>query len=90
MKVEWPTGVPQASDKDLAKMSHTEGVGIHFFSGRLVCVCLPLTLIIISRGFDVKTNLHFGRIKQILISMCGLQKHFYIKCKCSVNMMDMR
>ncbi|XP_072218618.1 consortin, connexin sorting protein b [Leuresthes tenuis] len=25
VKVEWPTGVPQASDKDLAKMSHTEG-----------------------------------------------------------------
>ncbi|XP_044026325.1 consortin, connexin sorting protein b isoform X2 [Siniperca chuatsi] len=25
MKVEWPTGVPQASDKDLAKLSHTEG-----------------------------------------------------------------
>lgn len=24
-KVEWPTGVPQASDKDLAKLSHTEG-----------------------------------------------------------------
>lgn len=28
VKVEWPTGVPQASDKDLAKLSHTEGVGI--------------------------------------------------------------
>lgn len=27
VKVEWPTGVPQASDKDLAKLSHTEGVG---------------------------------------------------------------
>ncbi|KAM9840783.1 consortin, connexin sorting protein b [Aulostomus maculatus] len=25
VKVEWPTGVPQASDKDLAKLSHTEG-----------------------------------------------------------------
>uniref|UniRef100_A0A1A8GSD3 Consortin, connexin sorting protein n=1 Tax=Nothobranchius korthausae TaxID=1143690 RepID=A0A1A8GSD3_9TELE len=24
VKVEWPTGVPQASDKDLAKLSHTE------------------------------------------------------------------
>lgn len=30
VKVEWPTGVPQASDKDLAKLSNTEGVGIHF------------------------------------------------------------
>lgn len=30
VNVEWPTGVPQASDKDLAKLSHTEGVGIHF------------------------------------------------------------
>lgn len=27
VKVEWPTGVPQASDKDLAKLSNTEGVG---------------------------------------------------------------
>lgn len=26
VKVEWPTGVPQASDKELAKLSHTEGV----------------------------------------------------------------
>ncbi|XP_023286016.1 consortin-like [Seriola lalandi dorsalis] len=26
VKVEWPTGVPQASDKDLAKLSHTEGI----------------------------------------------------------------
>ncbi|XP_041831213.1 consortin, connexin sorting protein b [Melanotaenia boesemani] len=25
VKVEWPIGVPQASDKDLAKLSHTEG-----------------------------------------------------------------
>ncbi|CAK6963158.1 consortin%2C connexin sorting protein b [Scomber scombrus] len=25
VKVEWPTGVPQASDKDLAKLSHSEG-----------------------------------------------------------------
>ncbi|XP_037542005.1 consortin, connexin sorting protein b [Nematolebias whitei] len=25
VKVEWPTGVPQASDKELAKLSHTEG-----------------------------------------------------------------
>ncbi|XP_029902888.1 consortin, connexin sorting protein b [Myripristis murdjan] len=25
VKVEWPTGVPQASAKDLAKLSHTEG-----------------------------------------------------------------
>lgn len=25
VKVEWPSGVPQASDKDLAKLSHTEG-----------------------------------------------------------------
>ncbi|KAM7395787.1 hypothetical protein PAMA_007190 [Pampus argenteus] len=25
VKVEWPTGVPQASDKDLAKMCHSEG-----------------------------------------------------------------
>uniref|UniRef100_A0AAX7UA18 Consortin C-terminal domain-containing protein n=1 Tax=Astatotilapia calliptera TaxID=8154 RepID=A0AAX7UA18_ASTCA len=25
VKVEWPTGVPQASDKDLAKLSHKEG-----------------------------------------------------------------
>ncbi|XP_019947303.2 consortin, connexin sorting protein b [Paralichthys olivaceus] len=25
VKVEWPTGVPQASDKDLAKLSHAEG-----------------------------------------------------------------
>ncbi len=32
VKVEWPTGVPQASDKDLAKLSHTEGVGIHLVS----------------------------------------------------------
>uniref|UniRef100_A0A8C3AIS8 Consortin C-terminal domain-containing protein n=1 Tax=Cyclopterus lumpus TaxID=8103 RepID=A0A8C3AIS8_CYCLU len=30
VKVEWPTGVPQASDKDLDKLSHTEGVGKHF------------------------------------------------------------
>lgn len=30
VKVEWPTGVPQASDKDLAKLSHSEGVRIHF------------------------------------------------------------
>ena len=30
MKVEWPTGVPQASDKDLAKLSNTEGVRTHF------------------------------------------------------------
>lgn len=27
VKVEWPTGVTQASDKDLAKLSNTEGVG---------------------------------------------------------------
>lgn len=33
VKVEWPTGVPQASDKDLAKLSNTEGVGIHFVGG---------------------------------------------------------
>lgn len=39
VKVEWPTGVPQASDKDLAKLSHKEGVGIHFIT-RLLCVCL--------------------------------------------------
>lgn len=26
VKVEWPTGVPQASDKDLAKLSVKEGV----------------------------------------------------------------
>lgn len=26
VKVEWPTGVPQASDKDLAKLSIKEGV----------------------------------------------------------------
>lgn len=26
VKVEWPTGVPQASDKELAKLSHAEGV----------------------------------------------------------------
>lgn len=25
VKVEWPIGVPQASDKDLAKLSHTDG-----------------------------------------------------------------
>ncbi|XP_008302128.1 consortin-like [Stegastes partitus] len=25
VKVEWPTGVPQASDKDLAKLSHSDG-----------------------------------------------------------------
>uniref|UniRef100_A0A4W6CHS7 Consortin, connexin sorting protein b n=1 Tax=Lates calcarifer TaxID=8187 RepID=A0A4W6CHS7_LATCA len=36
VKVEWPTGVPQASDKDLAKLSHTEGVGIQFYL--LVCI----------------------------------------------------
>ena len=29
VKVEWPTGVPQASDKDLAKLSNTEGVRTH-------------------------------------------------------------
>lgn len=29
VKVEWPTGVPQASDKDLAKLSHQDGVGLH-------------------------------------------------------------
>lgn len=28
-KVEWPTGVPQASDKELAKLAHTEGVRSH-------------------------------------------------------------
>ena len=28
---EWPAGVPQASEKDLAKLSHTEWVGVHFF-----------------------------------------------------------
>lgn len=28
VKVEWPTGVPQASDKDLAKLSITEGVSL--------------------------------------------------------------
>lgn len=27
VKVEWPTGVPQASDKELAKLSNTEEVG---------------------------------------------------------------
>lgn len=32
VKVEWPTGVPQASDKDLAKLSHTEGVRKHSHS----------------------------------------------------------
>lgn len=26
VKVEWPTGVPQASEKELAKLSHKEGV----------------------------------------------------------------
>ncbi len=39
VKVEWPTGVPQASDKDLAKLSHTEGVGMHFVSAALLFVC---------------------------------------------------
>ena len=29
VKVEWPTGVPQASDKDLAELSNTEGVRTH-------------------------------------------------------------
>lgn len=28
VKVEWPTGVPQASDKDLAKLSIKEGVSL--------------------------------------------------------------
>lgn len=28
VKVEWPTGVPQASDKDLAKLSVREGVSV--------------------------------------------------------------
>lgn len=28
VKVEWPTGVPQASDKDLAKLSVKEGVSL--------------------------------------------------------------
>lgn len=32
VRVEWPAGVPQASDKDLAKLSHKEGVGRHFLS----------------------------------------------------------
>lgn len=35
VKVEWPTGVHQASDKDLAKLSHTEGVGTHIVSAAL-------------------------------------------------------
>lgn len=29
VKVEWPTGVPQASDKDLAKLSHKDGVRVN-------------------------------------------------------------
>lgn len=31
VKVEWPTGVPQASDQDLAKLSITEGVSLTTF-----------------------------------------------------------
>lgn len=50
VKVEWPTGVPQASDKDLAKLSHTEGVGIHFVSAGLLFVRLLLRLIRIRRA----------------------------------------
>lgn len=30
VKVEWPAGVAQASDKDLAKLSIAEGVRVHF------------------------------------------------------------
>lgn len=46
VKVEWPTGVPQASDKELAKLSNAEGVGTHFV--QLVwCFCLALHPIII-------------------------------------------
>lgn len=48
VKVEWPTGVPQASDKDLAKLSHKEGVGLHFS-------CL-YTRVSPTRGYEMTTN----------------------------------
>lgn len=32
VKVEWPSGVPQASVKDLARLSHADGVGKHLHS----------------------------------------------------------
>uniref|UniRef100_A0A669D9C2 Consortin, connexin sorting protein b n=1 Tax=Oreochromis niloticus TaxID=8128 RepID=A0A669D9C2_ORENI len=59
VKVEWPTGVPQASDKDLAKLSHKEGVGLHFiclytlFVGGdscLILLLLCLVTVVISVG----------------------------------------
>lgn len=43
VKVEWPTGVPQASDKDLAKLSSTAGVCIHILLlvwCVFVCLCI--------------------------------------------------
>lgn len=67
VKVEWPTGVPQASDKDLAKLSHTEGVGIHPVSAGLLLICLLPHLIIITRGGGVITpppNDHSILVKQ--------------------------
>lgn len=48
VKVEWPTGVPQASDKDLAKLSHKEGVGLHFS-----CLCTPVSA---TRGYEMTTK----------------------------------
>lgn len=41
MKVEWPTGVPQASDKDLAKLSYKQGVGRHSLPAAII---LPSSL----------------------------------------------
>lgn len=49
VKVEWPTGVTQASDKDLAKLSSTEGVGTHRVSAALSHVCLMSPLIFTTR-----------------------------------------
>jgi hypothetical protein len=51
VKGEWPTGVPQASEKDLVKLSHDEGVGTLSVSLSVshclcltVCVSLSLSL----------------------------------------------
>lgn len=74
VKVEWPTGVPQASDKDLAKLSHTEGVGVHSF-----CVCLPLPLIVITSG---GINLSFGSISRHLFKIFPSFHPSLIPCIC--------
>ncbi|XP_005724865.1 consortin, connexin sorting protein b isoform X2 [Pundamilia nyererei] len=44
VKVEWPTGVPQASDKDLAKLSHKEGSACRKKFHMLSSSVLPWTL----------------------------------------------